>query len=289
MPRAPKPLLVDSTPLLRDIALDDEDVIVTSIGDAKLIAIRHDGTQRRELVPESGPTCHVVTADRAGVYVATDTGVHQVDKAKPRLTKRIACDGVSSLALDANYIYAALRGAYAKKYADGGIVRVARGGGEPEWLVKGRGAYALHVDGDRIYFASDGQLWLRDGEVRALCRVTNPHAIVTIGDAVVFGEYDNNGSVGAYVEGSGVRTLAAHRYTADMIAIGDELFWGVASRKKSTPGIWRMRLGDPEPTPFAKFRAKAVRMAGNTQNLWWIDDYDGGLYTLPVISRDMPA
>jgi hypothetical protein len=32
----------------------------------------------------------------------------------------------------------------------------------------------------------------------------------------------------------------------------------------------------------AAFRAKAVRLAGNGQRLWWIDDVDGGLCILPL-------
>jgi hypothetical protein len=277
-----KPVRVDATPLLRAIAIDHEDVFVTSYG-PRLIAIDHANTARRELVPESGPACDLVVADPDGVYVTAAEAVWQVDKATGALTKLAALAGVSSLALDPRFVYATLRGSY-PKYADGGVVRVSREGGTPEWLVQGRGAYALCVAGPRIYFASDGELWRRDadGESQALCPVRNPHAIVALGDTVAFGEFDQAGQPSMYTPGKPLRRLADQPYTAGMISIGDELYWGVSSKKKSMPAIWRMRLDAPEPAPVASFRAKAVRLVGNPQRLWWIDDVDGGLFMLPL-------
>jgi len=276
-----KPVLVDATPLLRAIAIDHEDVFITSYG-PRLIAINHANTFRRELVPESGPACDLVVADRAGVYVTADEALWRVDKATGKLTKLAALAGVSSLALDARFVYATLRGSY-PTYADGGVVRLARDGGALEWLVQGRGAYALCVAGPRIYFASDGQLWRRevDGTASAVCEARNPHAVVALGDAVAFSEFDNAGQPSVFVAGQ-LRRLADQPYTAAMISIGDHLYWGTSSKKKTTPAIWRMRLDAPEPAPVASFKAKAVRLAGNAQRLWWIDDVDGGLYMLPL-------
>jgi hypothetical protein len=275
-PRAPKPLLLDPTVLVADVAIDPEHVIVATQYDTPLVIVAHDGTGRRTLV-EDGGVSRVVADDR-GIFTAGERGVCRVDKSGT--ITQLAPDKPWGLVLDDTHVYGSMLGSY-PAYADGGVFRVPRDGGALEWVVPGRSVTAIAAVGHRVYFASNGQLHVREpnGAIQALCPVKNPHAIVALGDVIAWTEFDNNGGARCLVDGA-VRTLAMQPYTSDMIVVGDWLYWSHAQRKKSVPGIWRVRLADESPEPVAKFANKGARLGATSSLLVWAGDSNGGVHAI---------
>lgn len=275
-PRAPRPLLLDPTVLVADVAIDSEHVIIATQYDTALSIVNHDGTAKRTLVDEPGISR--VVADDRGIFVAGERGVCRVDKAGK--VTQLAPHRPWTLVLDDTHVYASMLGGY-PAYADGGVFRVPRDGGDVEWLVAGKSVTAIGVAGTRLYFASDATLHCREagGDIRELAPVKNPHAIVALGDAVAWTEFDSAGTPSALVDGK-VRVLAAQSYTSDLIVVGETLYWSHAQRKKAQPGIWRMQLTDEAPAPVAKLANKGARLAATSSLLVWAGGSDGGVHAI---------
>lgn len=275
-PRVPKPRLLDPTVLVADVALDREHVIVATQYDTPLSIVAHDGTGRRVLV-ETGGFSRVVADDR-GMFAAGKPGVVHVDKAGT--VSVLAPHQPWDLVLSETHVYGSLLGSY-PAYADGGVFRVPRGGGDIEWLVRGRSVTALCAAGDAVYFASNNVLHRARGDASAQLDVLgparNPHAIVSIGEVIAWTEFDEHGAPSALVDGE-IRPLAAQSYTSDLIVLDGALYWTQANRKKSQPAIWRMRIGDEAPEPSVRFAGKSPRLAGTPSLLVWCGDSRGGVY-----------
>jgi hypothetical protein len=281
-PRAPKPRLLAPTILVDDVAVDSEHVIVATQYDTPLSIMGHDGTGTRTLVTEGGVTR--VVADDRGIFTAGERGVCRVDKAGS--ITQLTPLRPWALVLDATHVYGSVLGDY-PSYANGGVFRVARDGGAIEWQISGRSVTAIAPVGDQLYFASENVLYLREpnGAIHALGPALNPHAIVALGDAIAWTEFDNGGSPRCRASAK-VRTLAAQSYTSDMIVIGDWVYWTHAQRKKSAPGIYRMRLADAAPEPVAKLANKGARIAATSSLLVWAGGSNGGVYAALV--EDQP-
>jgi len=252
--------------LLSRVAVDDEHVYASSeYGDSKLIAVAHDGSQRRDLVRDI-PISHVAAA-RDGLYATSGSRFVRIDKASGGVDI-IADIGATpwGFAIDDEHVYGSILG------TDGGIVRVPKRGGDLGWLVRGKSVTAFAVDRDSILYASGGQLWRGDTPI---VDVRNPHVIAVVGDAIVWTEFDNHGSLAMFHNGAR-RDLAPGGYTSGLVAIGDWIYWTLSQRKKTGVTVWRMKL-DGEPQPLAKFTSKAAPLAGNEQIVCWHDDCAGGV------------
>jgi hypothetical protein len=160
-PRAPKPLLLEPTILVHDVAIDSEHVIIATRYDTPLAIVAHDGTGRRTLIEEGGVSR--VVADDRGIFTAGERGVCRVDKSGT--ITELGPLRPWDLVLDPTHVYGSVLGSY-PAYADGGVFRVARDGGPVEWVFTGRSVTAIASVGDKLYFASNEQLHVRQSSGR---------------------------------------------------------------------------------------------------------------------------
>jgi hypothetical protein len=280
--------LLESTSVER-LALDDTHVYVARASWAdgpQLVAITYDGSKRREIVPESGITLGRMIADGEFIYAISDKRLVRIGKTDGEvLVLATTQTELVQLAVDGDHVYASLLGSYSKGYADGGVVRVPKDGGELEWIVPGKPVGAIVVGSGSVVFASEKELLCRDagGEVRVLAVARNPHTIAFAGEDIIWTEFDSSGALGAISRRGGKRRdLADQTYTTGLVVIGSWIYWSQAASKRTAPAVWRIKRDGSAAEPLARFKAKAPALAGNDRILAWIDDCDGAVGALDL-------